>query len=126
MLKAKNVNGSLPLFPIGPRAHTVHRPMNPVASDAVAWRQRIVERQKTAQPSLVQHLELPEPSARFHRKNKDLAGINTIWISNMVPVRFVNDCVLHACAVGDTADAPEAVARGYDRGRHLRRDYGGG
>jgi Usg-like family len=82
--------------------------------------------QKIAQPSLVQHLELPEPSARFHRKDKDLAGINPIWISNMVPVRFVNQCVSHARAVGDTADAPEAVAGGYDRGRDLRRDYGGG
>jgi G:T-mismatch repair DNA endonuclease (very short patch repair protein) len=48
------------------------------------------------------------PLARFHRKDKDLAGINTIWISDLVPVRFVNDCVSHARAVGDTADAPEA------------------
>ncbi len=43
------------------------------------------------------------------RKDKDLAGINTIWISDLVPVRFVDDCVSHARAVGDTADAPEAV-----------------
>ena len=72
---------------------------------------------KGAQPSLV--------SARFHRKDKDLAGINTIWISDLVPVRFVNDCVPHARAVGDTADAPEAVAGGYDRGRYLGRDRSG-
>src|SRR5260370_39011335 len=58
-------------------------------------------------------------SARFHRKDKDLAVINTIWISDLVPVRFVNDGVSHARAVRDTADAPEAVARGYDRGRYL-------
>ena len=38
------------------------------------------------------------PLARFHRKDKDLAGINTIWISDLVPVRFVNDCVSHARA----------------------------
>jgi hypothetical protein len=64
-------------------------------------------------------------SARFHRKDKYLAGINTIWISDLVTVRFVNDCVSHARAVGDTADAPEAVATGYDRGRDLGRDHGG-
>src|ERR1700704_4095515 len=64
-------------------------------------------------------------SARFHRKDKDLAGINTIWISDLVPVRFVNDCVSHARAVGDTADAPEAVATGYDRGRDLGHYPGG-
>jgi hypothetical protein len=38
------------------------------------------------------------PLARFHRKDKDLAGMNTIWISDLVPVRFVNDCVSHARA----------------------------
>jgi hypothetical protein len=64
-------------------------------------------------------------SARFHRKDKDLAGINTIWISDLVPVGFVNDCVSHARAVGDTADVPEAVAPGYDRGRNLGPDHGG-
>src|SRR5260370_28175525 len=58
-------------------------------------------------------------SACFQRKDKDLAGINTIWISDLVLVRFVNDCVTHAFAVGDTADAPEAVAAGYDPGRDL-------
>ena len=124
MLKAKNVNGSLPVFPVGARAHTVHRPMNPVAADGSHGNGEPHGRaaqKKDAQPSLVQGLELPEPSARFHSKNKDLAGIDTIWISNMVPVRFVNDCVSHARAVGDTADVPEAVAPGYDRGRDLGR-----
>ena len=72
---------------------------------------------KGAQPSLV--------SARFHRKDKDLAGINTIWIPNLVLVRSVNDGVSHARAVGDTADAPEAVATGYDRGRDIGHDHGG-
>ena len=64
-------------------------------------------------------------SARLHRKDKDLAGVNKIWISDLVPVRFVNDCVSHARAVGDTADVPEAVAPGYDRGRDLGHDHGG-
>ena len=64
-------------------------------------------------------------SARLHRKDKDLAGVNKIWISDLVPVRFVNDCVSHARAVGDTADAPQAVATRYDRGRDLGLDHGG-
>jgi hypothetical protein len=64
-------------------------------------------------------------SARVHRKDKDLAGINTIRISNLVLVRLVNDCVSHARAIGVTADAPEAVARGYDRGHCLGQDQGG-
>jgi hypothetical protein len=47
------------------------------------------------------------PLARFHRKDKDLAGINTIWISDLVPVRFVNDCVSHArAAIGWRARWP--------------------
>ncbi len=40
-------------------------------------------------------------------------------------VRFVDDGVSHARAVGDTADAPEAVATGYDRGRDLGPNPGG-
>jgi len=64
-------------------------------------------------------------SARIRRKDKDLAGINTIWISDLVSVRFVNDCVSHARAVGETADAPEAVATRNDRGRDLGHDHGG-
>lgn len=58
-------------------------------------------------------------SARFPRKDKDLAGINKIWISDLLPVRFVNDGVSHARAVAETTDAPEAVATGNDRGRDL-------
>jgi len=69
--------------------------------------------------------ELPLLSARFHRKDKNLAGINTIWISNLVLVCFVNNRVSRARAVGDTADAPEAVATGYDRSRGLGHDHGG-
>nr|WP_154072727.1 hypothetical protein [Bradyrhizobium erythrophlei] len=47
------------------------------------------------------------PLARFHRKDKDLAGINTIWISDLVPVCFVNDCVSHArAAIGWRARWP--------------------
>ena len=64
-------------------------------------------------------------SARLHRKDKDLAGIYTIWISDPVSVRFVNDCVSRARTVGDTADAPQAVAMRYDRGRNLGLDHGG-
>jgi hypothetical protein len=44
-------------------------------------------------------------SPRFHKKDKDLAGINTIWISDLVPVRFVNDGVSHTRAVRDAVDA---------------------
>src|ERR1700731_785325 len=64
-------------------------------------------------------------SARFHRKDKDLPGINAIGISDLVPVRLVNDGVSQARAVVDAADAPEAVAAGYDRGRDLGQDQGG-
>jgi len=64
-------------------------------------------------------------SARFHRKEKDLAGINTIWIMDPVSVRFVNERVSRAPAVGDTADAPQAVATGYNRGRNLGLEHSG-
>jgi hypothetical protein len=64
-------------------------------------------------------------SARFQGKDKDLAGIYAIWISDLVSVRFVNDRVSRAHAVGDTADAPQAVATRYDRGRNLGLDHGG-
>jgi hypothetical protein len=64
-------------------------------------------------------------SACFQGKDKDLAGIYTIWISDPVSVRFVNDRVSRAHAVGDTADAPQAVATRYDRGRNLGLDHGG-
>jgi hypothetical protein len=64
-------------------------------------------------------------SARFHRKDKYLAGLNTIWISDLVSVRFVNDRVSRTRAVAETTHAPRAVATGYNRGRHLRLDHGG-
>ena len=44
-------------------------------------------------PSMILACQL----ARFHRKDKDLDGINTIWISDLVPVRL-NDRVSHARA----------------------------
>src|ERR1700681_2795995 len=64
-------------------------------------------------------------SARFQGKDKDLAGIYTIWISDPVSVCFVNDRVSRTHAVGDPADAPQAVAMRYDRGRNLGLDHGG-
>src|ERR1700704_3037687 len=109
-----------PLFRCAPR---------PTASDAVAWRWRAVHgraRAKRARNIARAGAGIAATfSARFHRKDKDLAGINTIWISDLVPVRFVNDCVSHARAISDTADAPEAVATGYDRGRDLGHYPGG-
>jgi hypothetical protein len=84
-----------PVFRCAPR---------PTASDAIAWdgEPRMVEReQKKARnhPSC-RRWNCRYFSARFHRKDKDLAGINTIWISDLIPVRFVNDCVSYARAVG--------------------------
>jgi hypothetical protein len=64
-------------------------------------------------------------SALFHRKDKDLAGINAIWISDLVPARFVDDRVPQTRTVGDTAHAQEAVATEYDRGCRLGHDHGG-
>ena len=64
-------------------------------------------------------------SVRFQGKDKDLAGIYTIWISDPVSVCFVNDRVSRTHAVGDTADAPQAVAMRDDRGRNLGLDHGG-
>src|SRR3981189_1082598 len=105
--------GTAPVFRCAPR---------PTASDAVAsrWRAKRARNIARAGAGIAAIF-----SARFHRKDKDLAGINTIWISDLVPVRFVNHCVAPARAVGDTADAPEAVATGYDRGRDLGHDLGG-
>ena len=80
---------------------------------------------KQAQPSLMQATELSLLFSALHRKDKELAGINTIWISDLVPVRFVNDSVSHARSVGNAANTPEAVATGYDRGRDLGTDTGG-
>jgi len=107
-----------PVFRCAPR---------PTASDAVAWRatHRRARTKKARNGSSCRRWNCRHFSALFHRKDKDLAGINSIWISNLVMVRFVNDCVSHARAVGDTADAPEAVPTGYDRGRDLGHDHGG-
>ena len=64
-------------------------------------------------------------SARFQGKDENLAGIYTIWISDPVSVCFVNDRVSRTHTVGHTADAPQAVAMRYDRGRNLGLDRGG-
>src|SRR6266851_9298931 len=101
----------------------------PTASDAVAWRWRAAHGRARAKKACnhpsCRRWNCRHFSARFHRKDKDLAGINAIWISDLVLVRFVNDCVSHARAVGDTADVPKAVATRYDRGRDLGHDHGG-
>ena len=99
------------------------------ASDAVAWRWQAAHGRARAKEARndppCRRWNCRHFSALLHRKDKDLAGINKIWISDLVMVRFVNDCVSHARAVGDTADAPEAVPTGYDRGRDLGHDHGG-
>src|ERR1019366_4660704 len=59
-------------------------------------------------------------------KDKDLAGVNQIWIANLFPVRLVNEGVARAHSIGVAAEAPEAVAAG-DSGRcNLRHNHGGG
>jgi hypothetical protein len=85
----------------------------------------MVGREQGAQPSLTPALELSSLSAHFHRKDKELAGINTIWDFGLGPGLLVNDSVSYARAVGNAADAPEAVTTGYDRGRDLGIDPGG-
>jgi hypothetical protein len=92
-------------------------------TDARQWRAGAQE--KSALPALQKPAELSPLSARFRRKDKGLAGINTIWVSDPVPVRFVNECVSHALAIGETADTPEAVATGYNRGCGLGREHRG-
>ena len=47
-------------------------------------------------------------------KDEDLAGMNEIWIADLVPVGPEEDRVLFAGAIGDAADAPQAVAAGDD------------
>ena len=42
----------------------------------------------------------------FQGKDKDLAGIDTIRISDSVPVRPINERIPSALAIGQTADAP--------------------
>src|SRR6266566_5384487 len=91
-------------FPFAPR---------PTAGDAAASRWRAVhsraQAKKTAQLSLAQALLWP----RFtRRKDKDLARMNQVGIADLLPVRLVNDGVARARAVGEAADAPEAVAAG--------------
>src|SRR5258707_15016105 len=60
------------------------------------------------------------------RKDKDLAWINQVGIADLLPVRLVNYGVARARAVGEAADAPEAVAAGDGWGRYLRHDHSGG
>jgi hypothetical protein len=67
-----------------------------------------------------------EVSARFLRKDNDLARIIAVWISDLVLVCFVNDRVSHARAVCDAADAPESVSMGYNRRRDLGHDHDSG
>src|SRR5882757_5603467 len=62
---------------------------------------------------------LPPVSARFRGQHEDLAGIDPIWISDQVALRFVEDGVADAFTVGEMADAPEAVAAGDGHGRGL-------
>src|SRR5260370_34345716 len=60
------------------------------------------------------------------RKDKDLAWINQVGIADLLPVRLVNYGVARARAVGEAADAPEAVAAGDGGGRDPRHDPGRG
>jgi hypothetical protein len=66
-------------------------------------------------------------SVAFHGKDKDLAGMNEIWIPDPVSVCPVHDRVSCAVAIGYAADAPQAVATGYDLGQipgcNCRRGY---
>jgi hypothetical protein len=47
-------------------------------------------------------------SARFHRKDKDLAGINTIWISDLI-VLVADFVILVAVAIVETGLAHAAL-----------------
>jgi hypothetical protein len=49
-------------------------------------------------------------SVALHGKDKDLAGLNKIWIPDPVSVCPIHDRVSCAVAIGDAADAPQAVA----------------
>ncbi len=80
-------------------------------------------RAKRAHNSLSQALLVP-PSLR--RKDEDLPGINQIGITDLLPVRLVDDRVARARAIREVADAPEAIAAGDGGGRDLRHDHGGG
>jgi hypothetical protein len=52
-------------------------------------------------------------SAAHHGNDEDLAGVNKVGIPDLVPVCPVHDRVARAVAIGDAADAPQAVAGGY-------------
>ena len=56
-------------------------------------------------------------SVALHGENKGLAGINAIWIPDPVSVCSVHERVSSAVAISDAADAPEALAAGYDLAR---------
>src|ERR1700680_2741662 len=58
-------------------------------------------------------------SGRLYWKDEDLAGVDTIWIADEFSVRPVNDRIARPIAIGDTADAPEAITTVYDRSRIL-------
>ena len=61
-------------------------------------------------------------SVALHGENKGLAGINEIWIPDPVSVCSVHERVSCAVAISDAADAPEAVAAGYDLARNRVRN----
>ena len=58
-------------------------------------------------------------------QDEDLARIDKVGISNPASVRLVNKRVERAHAIGGTADAPQAIATGYDGGRDPGRRDGG-
>ena len=49
--------------------------------------------------------------------------MNEIWIPDPISVCPVHYCVSRTVAVGNAADAPQAVAAGYDPGQTLGRGY---
>src|SRR5580700_5583629 len=59
------------------------------------------------------------PSRRHFGKDKDLARVNAVWISDLCVVRSEYQCVALARAVGRTADPPQTVAARDDRGSNL-------
>jgi hypothetical protein len=61
-------------------------------------------------------------SVALHGNDEDLAGMNEIWMLDAVSVCPVHDRVSRAIAIGDAADAPLAVATGYDLGQILACD----
>jgi hypothetical protein len=69
---------------------------------AGAWRWRAAHgrarARKAHNPPSCRRWNCRRFSPRAQRKDKDLAGIDTIWISNLVPVCFVNEGVSRAGA----------------------------